>query len=90
MSGHSAEKDTGPIIRYDAPEIGGQLDEFIADNCSIHFEAMGDAQFWIGVTLADGRVFHINCGAESTRAKGYARCDEDEPTRPISPGTKED
>lgn len=69
-----------PTIRY----AGGQLDEFIADNAVVHFEAMGEARFWIGITLADGRAFHINCGANSGRAKGYARCDEDSPTTPYA------
>jgi hypothetical protein len=66
-----------PIIRYDDPSIGGQLDEFIAYNATVHFEAMGDSQFWIGITLADGRSWMLNCGAVNPRAKGYANCERD-------------
>lgn len=50
--------------------------EFIAHNASIHFEAMGESQFWIGIEI-DGRIWHINCGAINPNAKGYARCEED-------------
>lgn len=55
----------------------GELDEFIADNVSIHFEAMDTAQWWIGVTAADGRSWSINCGAVNRRARGYSMCEED-------------
>lgn len=69
---------TDPIIRYDDPDDAPRgLDEFIAHNATVHFEAMGDAQYWIGVTLPDGRSWAINCGAKSTRAMGYAICEED-------------
>lgn len=66
-----------PTIRY--ADLGGrtEFDEFIADNATVHFEAMGDSQFWIGITLTDGRSWAINCGAVNTRAKGYAICEED-------------
>lgn len=64
------------------PRIGlnddGSLDEFVAHNVSVHFEVMGDAQFWIGITdPVSGKSWDINCGALNTRAKGYCRIDED-------------
>ena len=59
---------TTPIIREGED---GTLDEFIASNADIHFEAMSSNQWWIGVTLPDGRVFHINCGARNPRAGAY-------------------
>jgi len=65
-----------PIIRYDDDDVAPHgLDEFIAHNATVHFEAMGEAQYWIGITV-DGRMWHINCGAKNTRAKGYAVCEE--------------
>ena len=66
-----------PIIRY--AEIDGEevLDEFIATNATVHFEAKGPAAWWIGIDLPDGRHYAINCGANNPRAKGYAICEED-------------
>lgn len=49
------------------------LDEFVAHNATVHFEAMSEAQFWMSVTLPDGRIWGINCGAVSDAARGY--CD---------------
>lgn len=55
--------------RNDHPE----LDEFVAKGVDVHFEAMGPAQFWIGINdPATGRMWHINCGAVNERAKGYS------------------
>jgi len=65
-----------PIIRYADMNGVPVFDEFIAHNARIHIEAMGDAQWWIGVEV-DGRMWHINIGAKSPRAKGYAICEED-------------
>lgn len=62
-----------PIIRLNDD---GTLDEFVATG-TIHFEAMDDSQWWIGVDLPDGRTFHIRCGAVNQRAKGYAYVEED-------------
>lgn len=54
------------------------LDEFVANAVNIHFEAMGQSQFWIGITdPAAGRSWAINCGATNGRAKGYAFVEED-------------
>jgi hypothetical protein len=73
-----AESDSEPIIRYAELDDGTEeFDEFIAHNATVHFEAMDDAQWWIGVTLPDGRSWSINCGARNSRAKGYAICEED-------------
>jgi hypothetical protein len=73
-----AESDSEPIIRYAELDDGTEeFDEFIAHNATVHFEAMDDSDFWIGVTLPDGRSWSINCGARNSRAKGYAICEED-------------
>lgn len=52
------------------------LDEFVARGVTVHFEAMNNSQFWIGITHPDGREWHINCGAVNPLAKGYAHIDE--------------
>jgi len=65
-----------PIIRYADTPTGPEFDEFIAHNARIHLEAMGDAQWWIGIEVG-GRMWHINIGAKSPQAKGYAICEED-------------
>ena len=62
-----------PTIRHAPADF---LDEFIAEGVTIHFESMSDAQFWIGITTADGRMWHINCGAVNPQAKGYSRVEE--------------
>lgn len=69
-----------PIIRY-AKLIGDDdetFDEFIANNATIHIEAMGRCSWWIGVTLADGRSWMLNLGAVNDRAKPFAICEADE------------
>jgi len=66
-----------PIIRYADTPDGPEFDEFIAHNADIHIEAMGEAQWWTGIKIGD-RMWHINIGAKSPRAKGYAICEEDE------------
>lgn len=66
-----------PIIRY--ADLGGtepEFDEFIAKNATVHLEAMGATSWWIGVTLSDGRNWHINLGALNERAKFFAVCEE--------------
>ena len=69
-----------PRISFDDDDRAPHgLDEFVAHNATVHFEAMGQAQFWIGVTLPDGRSWAINCGAVNRNAKGYAICEEDAP-----------
>lgn len=62
------------------PRIGlnddGSLDEFVAFNPQmVHFEAMSDNEWWIGITLDDGTMWHIDCGAVNPRAKAYARAE---------------
>lgn len=66
-----------PIIRYADFGNGEEFDEFIAYNATVHIEGMGKTSWWIGVTLADGRMWHINLGAVNERAKFYATCEED-------------
>lgn len=56
----------------------GELDELVAEGVTVHFEAMGQAQFLIGITdPATGRSWSIYCGAVNAQAKGYSRIDED-------------
>jgi hypothetical protein len=73
-----------PIIRVlgpadcTCPNRHPHLDEFVAERVNVHFEQMGDAQFWIGVhDPATGRMWHINCGAANQNARGYAFVEED-------------
>jgi hypothetical protein len=75
---------TNPRIQIDTandctcPNRHPHLDEFVLkDVASVHFEAMGDSQFWIGITANDGRSWMINCGAVNHRARGYAFVEED-------------
>jgi len=52
---------------------GDLLDDlFVTDVKSVHFEAMTDNTWWIGVNTNDGRTVHINCGAVNPKAKGWA------------------
>ena len=55
------------------------LDEFVARGVNVHFEAMSNAQFWIGIDFADGTKWSINCGAVNPNAKGYAFAEQDSP-----------
>lgn len=50
----------------------GSLDEFIAENASVHFEQMDDCAWWMRVDLPNGDSWHVNVGAVNPRAKGYA------------------
>ena len=65
-----------PEIRY-ADMGGGRIDfdEFLATGCDIHFEAMGDAQWWMSVTVGE-RTWHLNWGAKNSRAQGFAIVEE--------------
>lgn len=55
---------------------GDTLDEVVARDVKfLHFEQMGDAQFWMSLTLANSEVWHVNCGALNERAKGYANAE---------------
>lgn len=49
------------------------LDEFIAENVDIHFETMSETAFWMSITCREtGRMWHLNCGAINSRARGYS------------------
>jgi hypothetical protein len=72
-----------PIVRIlergdcTCPNEHPELDEFVAHNVTVHFEAMGQSQYWIGVhDPATGRMWHINCGAVNHNAKGYSFVEE--------------
>ena len=43
------------------------LDEFVARGVNVHFEAMSNAQFWIGVDFDDGNQSGPSTAARSTR-----------------------
>lgn len=62
---------SGLRIQYDA-ELNDNglpvLDEFVARSATVHFEAMGDADWWIGVYLQDGRSFMLNFGVADFEA----------------------
>jgi hypothetical protein len=63
-------------VRYSTAADGTQeFDEFVANDVSIHFEAMDECSWWIGIHAKDGRVWHINVGSKSGRAKGFANCE---------------
>lgn len=65
---------TNPRISLD-PD--GTLDDFQAlDVDSVHFEAMGQSEWWMSVRLNDGRTFHLDFGARNPRAKGCARVEQ--------------
>ncbi|MBM4592355.1 hypothetical protein [Prescottella equi] len=67
----------GPQVRH--VTVGGveEFEEFVANGVNVHFEAMGQNAWWIGITdPKTGRSWHINCGSVNERAKGYARCEE--------------
>ena len=51
----------------------------MARGVNVHFEAMSNAQFWIGVDFDDGTKWSINCGAVNPNAKGYAFAEQDSP-----------
>jgi hypothetical protein len=56
----------------------GALDDFFADDVqSVHFEALGEAQWYAIVRLRSGEDWMLNFGAVNQRAKGYARAEID-------------
>lgn len=87
-----------PIERWlhNEHEFGGRvqfpfLDEFIAHNVDIHYEAMGDTSFWMSVRCREtGREWHLNLGAINSRARGYAIVEDVTwPPRNTEPPTSE-
>jgi hypothetical protein len=56
----------------------GTLDDFFASDVqSVHFEALGESQWYAVVHLASGEEWMLNFGAVNHRAKGYARAEID-------------
>ena len=54
----------------------GTLDDFFATGVeSVHFEAVGESQWYALVRLASGEEWMLNFGAVNQRAKGYARAE---------------
>jgi hypothetical protein len=65
------------MSRYEVRlDMNGELDELIADG-TFHLERMGDNDWWIGITLPDGRNVHLRFGAMNNRAKFYMLAEED-------------
>lgn len=63
MTGRTAPPND-PIVAYDGD---GRLDEIFATRPrEFHFEAMSDTHWWIGLTTADGRYWHINLCIDGT------------------------
>lgn len=53
------------------------LNEFVGKSLDVHWEAMGEADFWMSFTdSVSGRSWHITCGAVNQRARGYASIEE--------------
>lgn len=76
MSHDVVDSFPGLELRWDGDRVF--LDELVAQGVqSVHFEAMGDAQFWLRLKFFDGRAWHINCGAKNPAAKGYAFAEEE-------------
>jgi hypothetical protein len=56
----------------------GTLDDFYANNVeSVHFEALGEAQWYAVIRLRSGEEWLLNFGAVNHQAKGYARAEQD-------------
>lgn len=52
---------------------GDTLDEIVARDVKfLHFEQMGESQFWMSIELANGEQWAVNFGAEDENAKGYS------------------
>lgn len=64
----------------------GELDEFVASGVDVHFEAMGTAEWWIGITdpttnrAADDVPFTVN-----PRARGYALIEQIDTAPSLTP-----
>lgn len=63
------------------PRVGldddGHLDDFLAENVKmVHFEATDESAWYATVTLADGRVWQLNFGAQNTETPGFARAEQ--------------
>ncbi|MFD6517337.1 hypothetical protein [Rhodococcus sp. NPDC060176] len=63
---------SNPEIR----EVNGEIDEFLANNASIHLEAMSNNTWWIGVDVPGVGSWHINLGAVNPAAKAYITVEE--------------
>ena len=56
----------------------GSLDDFYAEGVeSVHFEALGEAQWYAVVRLRSGEEWTLYFGAVNHQAKGYARAEQD-------------
>ena len=62
------------LVRIDS---FGDLDEFFARGVHVHLERMDRNEWWIGITLPDGRIIHLRFGAINPRAAFYLRVQED-------------
>lgn len=69
-----------PTLHIDGVRIveddNGTVDDFSAKNAQlVHFEALGNAQWYLTVELVNGEIWQLHFGAKNARAKGYARVD---------------
>lgn len=46
---------------------GDELDEFVAHDIDIHFEAMATGAWWMCIKTPDGRDFHVNLGVTNPK-----------------------
>lgn len=65
----------------DQPRVGldddGTLDDFAAREVElIHFEALGQSQWYATIVLKNGDTWQLNFGATNPNAKGYARAEQ--------------
>ncbi|UYL87912.1 hypothetical protein SEA_MALISHA_83 [Gordonia phage Malisha] len=71
---HIDKRSDGTEFRW----YGDTLDEIVAKDVKhIHFEQMGDAQFWMSLELSNGEYWHANFGASNPRAKGYSFAEDE-------------
>ena len=51
--------------------VGGDIDEIVVHNCTVHVEQMDDRCWWIGVTKADGTGWMGVFTADSRGRMGF-------------------
>lgn len=56
--------------RYvDDVELGNDLDEIIARDCTVHLERMDNNWYWIGIDTPDGKTHMFHLGAKRATVK---------------------
>lgn len=54
-------------------ERGGEIDEIVLHNATVHIEQMGDECWWIGITLPDGGYWAGNFFARSKKRMTFTQ-----------------